>query len=600
MDEEYKKSFLKRREKFLKKEYRSSLRQIHSYLFEYKKLFTFILILGIVQSILFLTIPLFLGPAMDILVDPSVPISNVFPLFFFMLIIQAIVAVLFGIRIYINRWIGSNVIYNLRNDLFLTIQMMSWSWLDENKTGELLSRSTSDVNMLKEYLGGNLQFFVRQFATFSLSFVILFIINWELALYVVIISPLLFYVLLVFRKKMRPVYRKSRETYADLTHKIQENVQGITVVKSFGQEEYEIEKFKIENDKYFNDSMDIIKLQTTFDPIVYLIDNLAFLIVILLGGWFVLEGKITFGMLFVFVLTLNFSVEPLYYITRFIANMPQISETSERLVYILNSEIYVKEKPDAIEMPNIKGEIEFKNVYFSFKPNSDYFVLKNINLHVKPGETIAILGATGSGKSALVKLIPRFYDVSKGELLIDGVNIKDIKLKSLRKQIGYVSQERLLFSKTIKENIAFGKRDVSFEEIKKVAEVSDIFTFIENLPKKFETKVGERGITVSGGQKQRLAIARALAIKPKILILDDCFSAVDVDTEYNIQQNLKNLLKNFTTFIITQRLSTVRHADRIIVLENGEIVQIGTHKQLLEQDGIYKKLYLTLKVEERA
>ncbi|MHA1294662.1 MAG: ABC transporter ATP-binding protein, partial [Promethearchaeota archaeon] len=551
-------------------------------------------------SILFLTIPLFLGPAMDILVDPSVPISNVFPLFFFMLIIQAIVAVLFGIRIYINRWIGSNVIYNLRNDLFLTIQMMSWSWLDENKTGELLSRSTSDVNMLKEYLGGNLQFFVRQFATFSLSFVILFIINWELALYVVIISPLLFYVLLVFRKKMRPVYRKSRETYADLTHKIQENVQGITVVKSFGQEEYEIEKFKIENDKYFNDSMDIIKLQTTFDPIVYLIDNLAFLIVILLGGWFVLEGKITFGMLFVFVLTLNFSVEPLYYITRFIANMPQISETSERLVYILNSEIYVKEKPDAIEMPNIKGEIEFKNVYFSFKPNSDYFVLKNINLHVKPGETIAILGATGSGKSALVKLIPRFYDVSKGELLIDGVNIKDIKLKSLRKQIGYVSQERLLFSKTIKENIAFGKRDVSFEEIKKVAEVSDIFTFIENLPKKFETKVGERGITVSGGQKQRLAIARALAIKPKILILDDCFSAVDVDTEYNIQQNLKNLLKNFTTFIITQRLSTVRHADRIIVLENGEIVQIGTHKQLLEQDGIYKKLYLTLKVEERA
>ncbi|MHA1344557.1 MAG: ABC transporter ATP-binding protein, partial [Promethearchaeota archaeon] len=468
MDEEYKKSFLKRREKFLKKEYRSSLRQIHSYLFEYKKLFTFILILGIVQSILFLTIPLFLGPAMDILVDPSVPISNVFPLFFFMLIIQAIVAVLFGIRIYINRWIGSNVIYNLRNDLFLTIQMMSWSWLDENKTGELLSRSTSDVNMLKEYLGGNLQFFVRQFATFSLSFVILFIINWELALYVVIISPLLFYVLLVFRKKMRPVYRKSRETYADLTHKIQENVQGITVVKSFGQEEYEIEKFKIENDKYFNDSMDIIKLQTTFDPIVYLIDNLAFLIVILLGGWFVLEGKITFGMLFVFVLTLNFSVEPLYYITRFIANMPQISETSERLVYILNSEIYVKEKPDAIEMPNIKGEIEFKNVYFSFKPNSDYFVLKNINLHVKPGETIAILGATGSGKSALVKLIPRFYDVSKGELLIDGVNIKDIKLKSLRKQIGYVSQERLLFSKTIKENIAFGKRDVSFEEIKKI------------------------------------------------------------------------------------------------------------------------------------
>lgn len=593
--------FQERREKFLNNNYKTPLKQILSYLWEYKKLFRIIVTLGIVQSILFLTFPLFLGPALDVLVNPSIFIGNILPIFIIILIIQSIVGILFGLLIYANRWIGANVIYNLRNDLFSTIQVMSWLWLDENKTGDLISRTTSDVNLLKEFLQSNFQLFIRQCATFTFSLVILFFINYQLAFFVLGISPVLFYTLLMFKRKLRPIFKKSRETYAKMTHIIQENVQGITVVKAFGRETHEIKKFRKKNEDYYKDSIGIIKLQATFDPLVYLLDNIAFLIVILLGGVYVIGGDMTFGTFFSFLMVLNFSVEPLYSISRFLGNMPQISETCERVTNILNSKENLIEKDKAFEMVPIKGEIEFKNVSFSFGSQYSSNVLKNLNFKIQPGENIAILGATGSGKSVLVKLIPRFYDVVQGEILIDGINVKDVTLKSLRKQIGFVSQERLLFSRSIKDNIALGNKNLTLEEVKSAALASDINDFIEKeLPEKYDTVVSERGMTVSGGQKQRIAIARALAIKPKILILDDATSSVDVDTEFRIQNNFKEIFKEATTFLITQRLSSVRNADRILVLDRGTIVQLGTHEELMNQaNGIYKKLYSTLKIEER-
>jgi len=423
----------------------------------------------------------------------------------------------------------------------------------------------------------------------------------QLAFFVLLSAPLLFYVLLMFRKRMRPVFKKSRKSYADLTHTIQEDVQGITVIKSFAGEKNEIGHFNKKNNIYYDDSIGIIKLQTTFDPIIYLIDNLAFLVVILLGGVFVLQGNMTFGEIFAFVMILNFSVEPLYFISRFLGNMPQISETSERIAYILNSTETINERKDPVRSI-IKGNVEFKNVFFSYANENEQFILKNVNFKVTAGETIAILGPTGSGKSTLVQLIPRFYDASKGNVLIDGVDVRGYSLKALRKQIGYVSQTSFVFSRTIKENIAFGNRNISYDEIQNAAIASDIYNFIENeLPERFDTKVSERGTSISGGQKQRISIARALAIKPRILILDDATSSVDVDTEFNIQQHFKEVFKNCTTFLITQRLSSVRNADKIMVLEDGEITQFGTHEELLNADnGIYRKLYLTLRVEERA
>ncbi len=601
MENELKEAFLRRRQDFLSNRYKTPLKQILSYLFEFKKLFTTILILGILQSALFLTTPLLLGLALDILVNPSIPLGNVIPIFLLMIIIQVIDAIIFGARVYANRWIGARIIYNLRNDVYSTIQMMGFSWLDKNKSGELVARSTTDVNNLKEFLGNNLQFAIRSLATVCFSFVILFVINVQLAFFVLLSAPLLFYVLLMFRKRMRPVFKKSRKSYADLTHTIQEDVQGITVIKSFAGEKNEIGHFNKKNNIYYDDSIGIIKLQTTFDPIIYLIDNLAFLVVILLGGVFVLQGNMTFGEIFAFVMILNFSVEPLYFISRFLGNMPQISETSERIAYILNSTETINERKDPVRSI-IKGNVEFKNVFFSYANENEQFILKNVNFKVTAGETIAILGPTGSGKSTLVQLIPRFYDASKGNVLIDGVDVRGYSLKALRKQIGYVSQTSFVFSRTIKENIAFGNRNISYDEIQNAAIASDIYNFIENeLPERFDTKVSERGTSISGGQKQRISIARALAIKPRILILDDATSSVDVDTEFNIQQHFKEVFKNCTTFLITQRLSSVRNADKIMVLEDGEITQFGTHEELLNADnGIYRKLYLTLRVEERA
>lgn len=594
----YKEEFVQRRKNFLTKEYKSSFRQILSYLLRYRKLFTTSLILGIIQSLLFLTLPLFLGPVVDIITNPAADLGLLGPIFLLLFSLQLITGCIFGVRIYMNRWIGANIIYHLRNDYFSTIQIMSFGWLDQNKTGDLISRGIGDINLLKEFMANSLQYFIRSSVTFVLSFAVLFFINFELALYVLIISPALLFVLIVFRNKMRPAFKKSRETYSDLTHDIQEAIMGVRVIRSFGRQEYEVKDFKVVNDKYFNDSMGIIKLQAVFDPIIYSIDNISFLIVILLGGVFVLNGQMTFGEIFAFIMVMNFSIEPLYFMSRFIGNMPQLTETCDRIGYVLNSDVLVKEKPDAIELPPTKGQVEFENMSFSFdhsKEKDGRFVLKNINLKVKPGENIAILGATGSGKSALVKLLPRFYDVSKGSIKIDGIDIRDVTFKSLRKQIGYVSQDRLLFSRSISENISFGKRDLPVEEIERSAIASHINDFVESLPEKFNTKVGERGQTVSGGQKQRLTIARAIAINPKILILDDCFSAVDVDTEYAIQKRFKEIFEGTTVFFITQRLSTVRHADRIIVLDKGKMVQVGPHESLIEDtNGIYYKLLSTL------
>jgi ATP-binding cassette subfamily B protein len=310
-------------------------------------------------------------------------------------------------------------------------------------------------------------------------------------------------------------------------------------------------------------------------------------------------GSVGIGDIFSLIMLMNFAIEPLFFISRFLADMAKVGATCDRVVEILlNDRVEPSQSENKLEIS--KGIVEFDHVYFSYA-NNEHNELKNITFKTNPGEKIAILGATGSGKSTMIKIIPRFYEISKGKILIDGIDIRDIDYISLRKQIGIVPQESFLFGRSILDNLTLGRSDATFEEVIHATKLAKIHNFIDSLPEKYNTVVGERGVTLSGGQKQRVSIARALIIRPKILILDDATSSVDVDTEYDIQKSFKVMFENATTFIITQRLSTVRNADRIIVLNHGEIEEIGTHAELTQKEkGIYSKLYRTLKVEERA
>ncbi|MHA1793557.1 MAG: ABC transporter ATP-binding protein [Promethearchaeota archaeon] len=608
--------------------------QIYGYMDPYKKRFYGTILLSIVQALIFLILPVLAGYALDIVDKVIVDKANVNDLgefvqnildkvyskdfiaeiaeAAFLSLLGVIFLVLFSVlamafimrvRIWQNNKIGINIIYDLRNDVYKSLQKQTFNFYDKQVVGDLVARATSDVNLLKTTLSEQLAFFIRQILQFSLALVVMLIINWSLTLYSLSVMPVLFLIMYYYRKRMHPLFLSSRKSYGKLTSKVEENVAGVRVVRSFGQVDQEINKFSEKNEDYFKKTMKIAKLQSWFDPIIGLLNGTGLIFVIFIGGFLFVNGQMTLGNMFQFVILMNFSLGPLRFIGVFLGNLSQINAAAKRIVEILNSkpEIKVDENPVIKEL---KGEIEFKNVSFKY-PGSKKLVLKNITLKVSPGETVAILGSTGSGKTTLVNLIPRLYDLpdddENGEILIDDINIKKYDLHSLRSQISIVAQETFLFARSIKRNIALAADEgtISMEEIIKAAKIACIHDFIVSLPEGYDTEVGERGVTLSGGQKQRIALARALVTRPRILILDDATSSVDVDTEYEIQRAFKDFLGEgtCTTFIISQRLSTVRLADRIMVLENGKIIEIGTHDDLIKKKGIYYKIYSTLSRE---
>jgi len=492
---------------------------------------------------------------------------------------------------YSQQYIGQKVVFDLRNNLFTSLEEKSFSFYDQAQTGQLMSRVTSDVEQVRALLAWWLETLVSSILTVGSVILVISTIDIRLMLLYLATVPLVLLAAYNFSKRIRPRFALVRGIFGDMTSVIQQTIVGTKVVRAFAQEEHEKEKFAFPHSKYLKTNLEIWRYRSAFMPFMAFTLSLGTALVYWYGGVDVIQGNLTVGSLVASAAYLAMLVMPLRFIGFLITFYQQAITGAERIFEIMDARPEVEEKPDAIEFPPMQKEIAFKDVSFEYAPGKK--VLEKINLTVKAGETVALLGATGSGKSSLIQLIPRFYDVTEGSITIDGHDLRDVKLRSMRQQIGIVLQETFLFSASLRDNIAYGRPDATTEDVEGVAKIAGAHDFIMSFPDKYDTQVGERGITLSGGQRQRIAIARALLLNPRILIFDDSTSSVDVETEHEIQQALQVLLKNRTTFIITQRVSTIKNATRIVVFENGKIVEEGNHEELLAKDGIYAKIYRT-------
>lgn len=485
---------------------------------------------------------------------------------------------------------AQKVIYDVRNRLYQHLQTLSFSFFDQNRTGELMSRMTSDVSTLQRAMGMGFINLFSNALSIVYTLIILFSKNVQLTLMSLLFMPFLIWSVSTFSIKVRPTFRKVRDQMGIFTAAMQESITGVRVVKAFAQEDYEIEKFRKENRDYYDINMLSVKLEAFYGPLMSFISMMGTVFLIWYGGMQVVKDSISLGEWMVFNTLIAQLIQPVRMFGWLVSMVQRASASGQRIFEILDTQSDVTDAPGAIALPPLKGQVRFENVSFSY--DNRIFVLEELNIDVQPGQTIAILGSTGSGKSSLINLVPRFYDPQKGRVLIDNHDLRDVTIDSLRRQIGIVLQETFLFNDSLRNNISYGRPEASLEEIIDAAKAAKIHEFIMTLPQGYDTVVGERGVGLSGGQKQRMAIARALLMEAKVLILDESTSSVDTETERAIQQAFAKLTENCTTFVIAQRLSTIRNADRILVLDKGRIVQEGTHEQLLKDEGgIYHQIY---------
>lgn len=508
------------------------------------------------------------------------------------LALTGVLGVITLVQSYANGYLSQKVVYEIRNDLFRSIQRQSFAFFDKVETGQLMSRATTDVDRIREFVGWQFRVLVSSLLLLGAVVVSMVLIDPQTTLVCFSLVPILFVSFAVYGRKIRPIVHIGREIYGNLTSVLWENITGIRVVRSFASEEYEKQKFGQRNTDYYNNMIQAVRIRSVFNPLQNFVFGLGTVLVYWYGGSQIMNNRLSIDQLYVFGYYLAMLMRPIAMMGMIWTGYQRMAAAAERVFEIIDAVPEVRDKPDAVALPPIKGHVLFENVSFAY--NKDKPILKSVSFEAKPGETVALLGPTGSGKSTIIRLLPRFYDANSGRILVDGQEIRKVRVKSLRKQMGIVSQETFLFNMTVKENIAYGKPNATKDEIVKVAKIAKAHDFIEKLPKGYDALVGERGVTLSGGQQQRVAIARALLMDPRILILDDSTSSVDVDTEYEIQQALSALLKNRTTFVITQRISTIRNADKIIVLENGEIIEEGNHESLIANKGAYYRIYQTL------
>jgi len=499
--------------------------------------------------------------------------------------------------------ISQNVAFDFRSELFAKIQRLSFSYHDRNQTGQLMIRATDDVEKVRLFLGQGMVIAMQSIVLLVAALLILWFTNHALTLVVLPILPIAFVVFFVFGMITQPLFIQVQRRVSAMNTVLQENLAGLKVVKAFAREPQEQVRFDASATDLLAWQLRVSRIFSFLFPIIFMIANLGQAAILYFGGRQIIEGTLTIGEWQKFSLYLAFVFFPMGQLGFIINLMSQANASAERIFEILDTENEVQDKPGARALGAVRGEVAFENVTFRYFKGGEP-VLSDVSFQAAPGQTIALLGATGSGKTTIINLIPRFYDVSAGRVTIDGNDVREVTLESLRANIGIVLQETTLFTGTIRDNIAFGKPDASMDAIEAAAKAAAAHDFIMEFPQGYETPVGERGSTLSGGQKQRLAIARALLLNPRILILDDSTSSVDLATEYRIQQALDTLMQGRTSFVIAQRISTVLNADQILVLDKGRIVARGTHEELLDSSEIYAEIYssqlMTDAVEEAA
>jgi ATP-binding cassette subfamily B multidrug efflux pump len=480
---------------------------------------------------------------------------------------------------------------DLREAVFKKIQTLSFGNLDDFTTGQLLTRLTSDINQIQMIVLMSLRMFTRAPLMFIGSFSIMFATNPRLASVVLVLLPVTLVLVTVFVRTVQPLFTRVQEKLEYLNQVMQENLTGIRVVKAFVRRDYEGQRFDEANRELYGIQLRVTQLLSVFFPLIMSLMNLGTVVIIYYGGIQVFAGTTSVGQIMAFVNYLFSTMFPVMMLSMMAGQISAANASATRIMQVLDSVPEVQDRPEAAALDEMRGRVAFEDVGFSYREDGGDPVLCNVSFTAEPGQTVAILGSTGSGKSSLINLIPRFYDVSSGRVTIDGVDVRDIQMSQLRDHVGVSLQEVTLFSGTVRDNIRYGRPDASEEEVVRAAKAAQAHDFIMGFPEGYDTMVGQRGVNLSGGQKQRVAIARALLINPVILILDDSTSAVDVETETRIEAALEGLMKDRTSFVIAQRISTVLKADKILVLDEGRIAAEGNHSQLMETSPIYREIY---------